>query len=320
MGKLRDMDRLNLDNYLTFGIEIEVDKINIVELGLLVEGFNLIKNGDYNWCGKWEPTVLTGGEIVSPVLKDSISTLEDIQLLCSLLKERKMKPSELCALHVHFNADYFEKDNNGWLGLLELFLTYEPIIYRYGHNKQLKVRKHILDYVRPLNYNKDDYYSFVDFFRNHNIDMFTARKVFFDNYEEIMVDPVVLNKLVHKMRSINFSNVIYNEDLLSNAEIEIRKRKPTIEFRVADSTYEEAEINAIILFYGRMMEKAKNGQIDIDNMREEHMIYEYNGLSYQEFSKIPKKNMEVAEKLFSFLAEDTKEEKILMKQYLKSND
>lgn len=141
--KLRDY--LGFDKSVTFGLEIEVEKVKAYD----------IKNGivkyfpSEEWCTSHDSSLNRGLEINSPVLRDSKKTWQDLNTICEIIKPNGIIDRKAGA-HVHIGAHILGKEIDPWLNLFKLWSTYENIIYRFGYGTFLTARPQICEYAKPM--------------------------------------------------------------------------------------------------------------------------------------------------------------------------
>ena len=176
---------LNLNNSVTFGVEIEFEK---AKLRNVVKALNLLD--DYNdWYFETEKSIslsneyfiggtiynpcaveanlgnskIKGGEIISPVLKDNIKTWNDLKSICIKLKQEGAVAGPLTGSHIHLGTQILGKKEKAWHNLIILWLLYEKVIFRYSYGESTTYRHKIRMYAEPLsamlNYYKDVIYK-----------------------------------------------------------------------------------------------------------------------------------------------------------------
>ena len=76
-------DNLNLNKNITFGIEIESEFADIINIENEIE----LKGLKNTWQLKDDYTLDNGIEISSPILKDDSRTYKEIELVCNIFKK-----------------------------------------------------------------------------------------------------------------------------------------------------------------------------------------------------------------------------------------
>lgn len=224
------------DNTLTFGIEIEFEKILLEEVEQLLINSNL-----KNWLTKKERSIITGGEINSTILNDNQTNWLEIKKVCSILKENNAKISENCGGHVHFGSNILGDNYNSWLTFIKCIIAFEKVLFRFGYGEEVKERHSVRKFAYPVSYLlKEILYS-------DNID--------FNNINtEKLLD--IIKDRTSKRSSVSFQKIcIKNLDNIKNN---------TIEFRFPNGTIEEIIWQNNINTLGKLLLAVKNDKIDID--------------------------------------------------------
>ena len=224
------------DNTLTFGIEIEFEKILLEEVEQLLINSNL-----KNWLTKKERSIITGGEINSTILNDNQTNWLEIKKVCSILKENNAKISENCGGHVHFGSNILGDNYNSWLTFIKCIIAFEKVLFRFGYGEEVKERHSVRKFAYPVSYLlKEILYS-------ENID--------FNNINtEKLLD--IIKDRTSKRSSVSFQKVNIND--LNNIQ------DNTIEFRFPNGTIEEIIWQNNINTLGKLLLAVKNDKIDID--------------------------------------------------------
>lgn len=224
------------DNTLTFGIEIEFEKILLEEVEQLLINSNL-----KNWLTKKERSIITGGEINSTILNDNQTNWLEIKKVCSILKENNAKISENCGGHVHFGSNILGDNYNSWLTFIKCIIAFEKVLFRFGYGEEVKERHSVRKFAYPVSYLlKEILYS-------ENID--------FNNINtEKLLD--IIKDRTSKRSSVSFQKVNIND--LNNIQ------DNTMEFRFPNGTVEEIIWQNNINTLGKLLLAVKNDKIDID--------------------------------------------------------
>ena len=134
-------NKLNCEEYLRFGFEIEAlinesdIKLDMMKLddsdyfdnkGFFGTGEMILY--DDNEYGGVDNCI--GGEVVTPILKDSEETWVDITKVCEYLK-RHASLTDHCSVHVNIGAEALGSDYKTWYNFLKIIAAFEPEIYKY---------------------------------------------------------------------------------------------------------------------------------------------------------------------------------------------
>lgn len=137
-------NKLNCEEYLRFGFEIEAlisesfIKLNMMKLddsdyfnnkGFFGTGEMILY--DDNEYGGVDNCI--GGEVVTPILKDSEETWIDITKVCEYLN-RYASLTDHCSVHINIGAEALGSDYKNWYNFLKIIAAFEPEIYKYMCN------------------------------------------------------------------------------------------------------------------------------------------------------------------------------------------
>ncbi|MEG2010859.1 MAG: amidoligase family protein [Bacilli bacterium] len=276
---------LNISKETTFGIEIEFVEANFEDINK-----NLIEN----WRLKNDPSVSSiigkkkvGGEINSPILKDNITSWQEIKQVCEMLKENNASISPKCGGHVHIGQQDIETNIESWKNLLKLWAAYENIIYRFSSPEQTSIREKASTFASPIRY---DIITKIGAVNRKNDD----RNI-----------PFLIQFFGHdRNQGINFCNTDF---------VMKRNSKKTIEFRCPNGTLNPVVWqNNINLFY-HLLKSVNNQNFDIEkvNHRISNIdldltdIYFYNEIYLKE-------SLELADLIF----DNNKDKCYFLKQYI----
>lgn len=232
---------LNLDFWFQFGIELEygksVQKDVTKELRRLYKGRAIkSKNGTY-WLSKDDKTVhqingkiITGGEVVSPILTNETKTWQEIDLICKTLTELGAVAREETSTHIHIDQSILGFDPKVWIKFIKLWIIYEEVIYRFLFGEYPVGRKEISKYAKPV---RTEY----------------LRRLQKDIKDDISLDTLIIKLKLGRHYGINFMNTN-----TSNASF---KSKNTIELRIPNGTLESVIIQNNILFFSSLLHAAQ---------------------------------------------------------------
>jgi Putative amidoligase enzyme len=109
------------DPHQTFGVEIEFDGADpqvvarrLYEAGLTASPYQEGYHSGRRQPGRWslERDATVAGELVSPVLRDTAETWEQLERVCQILRECGARTSSRTGGHVHVGADEADLDHN----------------------------------------------------------------------------------------------------------------------------------------------------------------------------------------------------------------
>lgn len=137
--------RLGLEQSVTFGLELEVEQANKTKIKrLLSEMFS-----DGAWQTKSDASLFDGIEIVSPILRDSITAWRDLNSVCASTKPLATIGASSGG-HIHIGVQTLGGAKESWLNFIKLWSIYEPVIFRFAYGEFLTSRFGICDYARPM--------------------------------------------------------------------------------------------------------------------------------------------------------------------------
>ena len=149
LDKNRKYTEIGLDKKMTIGMEIESEgPLNSIMLALKNIAISEKKGGIRGWQTKDDGSLSNGVEIVSPILSDSKEDIEDIYMICSMLKNGQ-RASERCGGHIHIGADYLTS-KEAYINLFEIWGNTEKIIYQMCNENGEIPRSGIQEYAPPI--------------------------------------------------------------------------------------------------------------------------------------------------------------------------
>lgn len=136
---------LEIENYITFGLEIELEytKENIIKE--IMKEINISKD----WIVKDDNSLTSGVEITSPILTDEVKNWCDLQKICNTInKHAKIGPH--CGGHIHIGSQIINSSPEVLIKFIKLWSAYENIIYRFLYGEYLTARPNIIKYAKPI--------------------------------------------------------------------------------------------------------------------------------------------------------------------------
>ena len=271
-------DLLDIDSSFLFGIEIEYEKYPLV----LVDKFIQENHNDY--VSRFEVDMDHGGEIISPILNDSIKTWQELRQICIYLKNNKVTIDQNAGGHIHTNASFLGNNVDAWKKFIILYSLYEGIIYRFTYNERINARTYqdVTAYpIARLLYNK----------RNSIL-----------NSKSINGLKRYLSLDLDRYKGLNLNNVMWSQ-------IDSNKNKNTIEFRMPNGTVNHTIWQNNIYFIYRLLNTCKK-DIDIERILRESN----NDICYTSYNEI---NYQKAIELADLIYDNDLEKRDFLKQYFK---
>lgn len=274
----------------TFGLEIEFvgGDANAIARELYDLGIcgyrERVRYHERSIPGKWklerDGTVSSGdsgGELVSPVLRDTPETWRDIETICNVAKRHGARIDNRCGAHVHIGMDQLDTARQRWRRFFKITSGYEECIYRAAGGDSGRIRSGHSDY-------SEEFSARADFGA-------TTPMTLDNDYDLRMLTSRVSRE--NRYYGINLTNIYDNS-------------KPnTVEFRYFNGSLNPTQLQANIkLANGVMMaaEKARSRDVESDNIqttesfkRRSKLISDYKNTS----ERSNKKMMEFVDIIFT---------------------
>lgn len=278
-------DRLGIDKFVTFGMEIESE---YAKNG----AHEKIKNASTknHWEACWDLSLKSGVEAVSPIMIDEVDTWKDVSVICSILKENS-KIDRNAGAHVHVGSQILGDDLQSWVNFIRFWGVYENIIFRFASGEYLTYRPHTKRYAEPV------------------------AEYFLERYSKLNLKEKTLYFLLHafdcqeeREYAINFTNVV-----CSNPKTLMDRN--TIEFRCPNGTLNPTIWQNNVNFFVKMLNYSKSSKYDSDTIDRRYKLVKRKKLKLDDYNKIYLNQMlELCDLVF-----DNNLDKIyFLKQYLKS--
>ena len=140
-------DTLNLPEDITFGLEVEIENIQLEEIEKIIGEFKISDVSFEGYKSHPEGTNLSfrkgeiiNGEISTSILRDKKNDWENFNKILNRLKEEKAIITENCSSHVNIGAHIFGKNELYWKNFLLLWRLYEEEIYQFSTGEYKKIR------------------------------------------------------------------------------------------------------------------------------------------------------------------------------------
>lgn len=225
-----EISKIGLDKTMTIGIEIESEGKKSFEINNLRQF--LRRNTDkkeHLWSSKEDYSLVSGIEVVSPIMTDNKEDIEEIYMICEMLKRCGQEADEFCGGHIHIGANYL-KNKEAYENLFEIFGNAERIIYLISNEEKTAPRKDVKRFAVPIS-NK----------LNKAIEKGSINLESDEDLEDFFIEI----RLAQSSR--NSSINLYN----------ISNEKHTIEFRMPNGTINPDVWIQNIRLFGRIVEISK---------------------------------------------------------------
>lgn len=150
-------------NQITFGLEIEFVGGNpdAIARDLYREGIcgydQQVRYHAPSIPGKWKlerdgsvSDSSGGGELVSPVLRDTPETWRSLEKICEVAKRHGAQIDYRCGGHVHMGMDPLDTARQRWRRFFRTIGGFEDVMYRIAGGTEGSVRRGYRDYATPF--------------------------------------------------------------------------------------------------------------------------------------------------------------------------
>ena len=198
-------NNLDLNNNVTFGLEIECEEADIDSIvNMIYKKLDL-----YLWTIDDDTSLNCGKEIISPILKDYTSTWNELGKICRVIDDYAIVGRKTSG-HIHVGTQALGGSIMAWLNFLKLWAVYENVIFRFLYGEFLNARPSIVKYAPPCS------------------------KSFLENYD------IFVKKRMKSLETIlsNISRTRYTAVNVQLVEDGGFCKNNTIEFRCPNGTFE----------------------------------------------------------------------------------
>ena len=227
--------KLNLQSNATFGFEIEYEGIEKSQVDRFISTYtpkyNSVRDVSLN----------SGGEIVSPKLRDEDKNWLDLLIICQYLKENNGIMTEKAGLHISAGTHILSKDAEAWATLIELYMAFERVLIRYGYGDRLNARKSFLQYSQPV-----------------GVQLLLSRSLIEEKADLLNIKKFLWQIRQNKYNAINFRSLSFSDQEF---------RENTCEFRFFNATNDATIIQNNINTIMKMLISAATKSIDRDFLR-----------------------------------------------------
>ncbi|MFT8349213.1 amidoligase family protein [Clostridium saccharoperbutylacetonicum] len=236
---------------ITFGVELEFvgGNANAIARDLYNEGicsdperlgYHRRSSNPNLWKLESDSSVSSGsqgGELVSPILKDTPQTWRNIERICEIAKRHGATVNGRCGGHVHVGIDPLDTARQRWKRLFKVVSGYEECIYRAAGGDNGVIRRGYDHYAMP--------------FRNKALMGIQSRITMNDEHD---LRNMVGSMIATRYYGLNLKNISEN-------------RAKTVEFRYFNGSLNPKQIQANVkLAAGVVMAARKNRTRDIQSI------------------------------------------------------
>lgn len=249
---------LNLPNDLTFGIEIEYEGLSRIKTD------KFVKKNFSDWASDTDGTLMSGGEIISPIMTDNFKYWQELQKICKYLSRKGADTTHRAGGHIHIGTCGLGSGIDAWRQFLKLYMLYESVIFRFVNGDKINGRKEQTRFASPI----ADYLHC----RLGNINSATSLQ---DIRNTLM--SMHFKEIHHLTRytAINFTNVDFKNP-------DYNYEKNTIEFRSPNATTNAIIWQNNINAFAKILLVSKSGKLDEDflDYKLENEFVPYTGNEY----------------------------------------
>ena len=224
-----EYDNVLNGNTSTFGVELEfvggnADAIasELYDLGITAAPYRLNYHARVSDNTKWKlerdgsvSSGSSGGELVSPVLKDTPETWRQIEIICEVAKRHGARVNQSCGGHVHIGMNKLDTARQRWRRFFRMVENYEECLYRAAGGDLGQVRS-------------DAYYYSISF-KERAVE--ANRMNFSMDREEDVRNMAERVSRMNRYYGINLKNIATD-------------RAPTVEFRYFNGSLNPKQIQA----------------------------------------------------------------------------
>ena len=266
---------LSLPSNVLYGVEIEYKGVDKSNLDEIIYEYPSFSSVE-------ERNIEVGGELVSIPLKDDYKNWYDMKEILDILNSFEgIEKDTGTGSHVHVSANTLGTYDN-FLKFLLLYSIYEGVIYRFGYMNRCNPRETMISCAVPSSIElSQDYHDFLE--------GLSCREI---------------RKKYDRFHGINLTNL---------KSLDKYKEKNTIEFRMANGTFDPVLWQNIINFYTKFL-LATHKDLDVERL--EYLMYRYNinRMNYQGFDKY---DLDLAIEFADIVFDNILDKTNFLKQYIK---
>lgn len=246
---------LNFKESLSFGLEIENENTNVLEMRKKLRYYKF-----KGWNIKHELSLKDGCEITSPILKDESASWKHVNSVCKIISNNLGVITSTCGGHIHFGADIFENNQTYWENFILICAAFEKTLYHFSSNEYRNIRPDVLNYAK----------SFFLKYKN------TYKEIINNNCP--VKDSNILNKM-NKNYGISLTKVHWGRNFEKNN---------TIEFRMPNGSLNPIIWQNNVNFFGKLILYCKSESFDrnfiVNKLKKEKpaSIEGFNEINYED--------------------------------------
>ncbi len=225
-------NKLNINNNILFGNEIEVDNlsdekadmiVDILNSRYLYDSYNSFYTNDEGTCD---------AEIATPPLSNTEYNWKMFAKAYEMISSNGARITENTSSHVHISSDLIDS-NNKLITFLKLAFTFEDIIFKFGYGYQNNPRKYLLAdkrivYAALLSSEEISSYLNVltncdyssPYFKSSLINLKTAKRLNYINFKYFDIEKFIKDSSKEDhIEFRNFNGTLYPEIAQNNINL-----------------------------------------------------------------------------------------------------
>jgi len=243
--------KLDINPDITIGYEVEVEGVsphiikNILANDQVKDTLFQKQNINPNlskWGIKYDPTVNTGVELVSPILMDNEEDWKDLKDVINMLKSLGGKIDGQCGGHIHIGSNILGTDEKAWENFLTIWSECESSIYKISNPANENFRDGVGEFASPTK-------SIID-------EILKKGSVKLDTHEDVkkLAEQYSRMYIPDKTKSGRYKGL--NLKPISDG------KQNTVEFRMPNGQLDAIEVQRNIELFARVMEVSKKISIE----------------------------------------------------------
>ena len=279
---------LGLNQNITFGLELEFERAKIPKIEK-----ELIENKlAEKWILKNDLSLTDGGEINSPILTDTQNNWIELIKICNIIEKNAIIDRH-CGGHIHIGQQAIGCQKQSWMNLINLWSTYENIIYRFVYGDYLNARYTIQKYASPI---------------AKDLKMDNERIKRFEKDEELETEDII-NMISHRRcQAVNFYNINTKKHRY------VKDKKNTIEFRCPNGTLDPIIWQNNVNLFVKLLNYVKSPNYNNDIIEKRKNIYKDKYTDLYWYSEIYlEQSLELCDMIFT----NNLDKIYFLKQYIK---
>ena len=277
-------DKLGLDEYITFGLELEFE--NIVRKKIVKQFYQAFC--DSSWSIKDDYTLKNGAEITSPILRDNEKSWQELEKICNIV-EPLATIGRNSGGHIHIGSQILGNEKEFWLNFIKLWSVYENVVFRFAYGNFLTGRPSIFKYAKPM---AEEFYQYYENSKREQLSLYEIIEVLSNT----------------RYYAVNFKNIKIDS-------IDSFIKDNTVEFRCPNGSFDPVIWQNNVNLFVNMLLYSKSSFYNDDIISERYRI---NSFKYDDLKWYNEIYLQQALELVDLLFNNNLDKIYFLKQYLKS--